>query len=57
MTSGHTSYEDLASQRRSSDDYRQGRAEAQRGYLLGKASATAASRSACPRPNSPPEPE
>jgi ribosome-binding protein aMBF1 (putative translation factor) len=37
MTSGHTSYEDLTSQRRSSDDYRQGRAEAQRAYLLGKA--------------------
>jgi len=37
MTSSHTSYEDLASQRRDSDDYRQGHAEAQRAYLLGKA--------------------
>ena len=37
MTSGHTSYEDLAGQRRGSDDYRQGHAEAQRAYLLGKA--------------------
>ncbi len=38
MTSNsHTSYEDLASQRRSSDDYRQGHAEAERAYLLGKA--------------------
>ncbi len=37
MTSGHTTYEDLASQRRGSDEYRQGRAEAQRAYLLGKA--------------------
>jgi ribosome-binding protein aMBF1 (putative translation factor) len=37
MTSGHTSYEDLASQRRDSDEYRQGHAEAQRAYLLGKA--------------------
>jgi ribosome-binding protein aMBF1 (putative translation factor) len=37
MTSGHTSYEDLASQRRGSDEYRQGRAEAERAYLLGRA--------------------
>ena len=37
MTSGHTSYEDLASQRRGSDEYRQGHADAQRAYLLGKA--------------------
>ena len=32
----HTSYEDLASGRRGSDDYRQGRAEAERAYLLGR---------------------
>ena len=37
MTSGHTSYEDLARQRRDSDEYRQGHAAAQRAYLLGKA--------------------
>ncbi len=37
MTSSHTSYEELASQRRDSDEYRQGHAEAQRAYLLGKA--------------------
>jgi DNA-binding XRE family transcriptional regulator len=37
MTSGHTSYGDLGSQRRDSDEYRQGHAEAQRAYLLGKA--------------------
>jgi ribosome-binding protein aMBF1 (putative translation factor) len=37
MTSGHTSYEDIASQRRDSDEYRHGHAEAQRAYLLGKA--------------------
>jgi len=37
MTSDHTCYEDLASQRRDSDEYSQGRAEAQRAYLLGKA--------------------
>jgi HTH-type transcriptional regulator / antitoxin HipB len=37
MTSSHTSYEDLATGRRDSDDYRYGRAEAQRAYLLGKA--------------------
>jgi ribosome-binding protein aMBF1 (putative translation factor) len=37
MTSGHTAYEDLASQRRDSDGYRQGHAEAQRAYLIGKA--------------------
>jgi len=37
MTSSHTSYEDLAASRRDSDDYRQGHAEAERAYLLGKA--------------------
>ncbi len=37
MTSSHTSYEDLASQRRGSDEYRRGRAEAERAYLLGRA--------------------
>jgi ribosome-binding protein aMBF1 (putative translation factor) len=39
MPSDHTSYEDLASQRRGSDEYRQGRAEAEaeRAYLLGRA--------------------
>jgi ribosome-binding protein aMBF1 (putative translation factor) len=34
---GHTSYEDLASQRRSTDEDSQGHAEAQRAYLLGNA--------------------
>jgi ribosome-binding protein aMBF1 (putative translation factor) len=37
MTSSHTSYEDLASGRRGSDDYRRGRAEVERAYLLGRA--------------------
>lgn len=37
MTSSHTSCEELASQRRDSAEYRQGHAEAQRAYLLGKA--------------------
>jgi len=37
MTSGHTSYENIAGQRRDSDEYRQGHAEAHRAYLLGKA--------------------
>jgi hypothetical protein len=37
MTSSHTSYEDLATGRRDSDHYRQGHAEAERAYLLGKA--------------------
>jgi len=37
MTSGHTAYEDLASQRRESDEYRRGHAEAQRAHLIGKA--------------------
>ncbi len=37
MTSSHTSYEELASQHRDSDEYRQGHAEAQRAYLIGKA--------------------
>ncbi len=37
MTSSHTSYEELASQRHGSDEYHQGHAEAQRAYLIGKA--------------------
>ena len=37
MTSSHTSYDELASQRRGSDEYRQGRAEGERAYLLGRA--------------------
>jgi ribosome-binding protein aMBF1 (putative translation factor) len=37
MTCSHTSYEELASQWRGSDDHRQGRADAQRAYLIGKA--------------------
>jgi ribosome-binding protein aMBF1 (putative translation factor) len=37
MTSSHTSYEDLAGQRRGSDEYGRGRAEAERAYLLGRA--------------------
>jgi ribosome-binding protein aMBF1 (putative translation factor) len=37
MTSGHTSYDNLASRRRGSDEYRQGHAEAQRASLIGKA--------------------
>ena len=37
MTSSHTSYEDLASERRGGDEYREGRAEAERAYLLGRA--------------------
>jgi ribosome-binding protein aMBF1 (putative translation factor) len=37
MTSGRTSYQDLVSQRRESDEYRQGHAEAQRAYIIGKA--------------------
>ena len=37
MTTSHTSYEDLANQRRGRDKYRHGRAEAERAYLLGRA--------------------
>jgi ribosome-binding protein aMBF1 (putative translation factor) len=37
MKSGHTSYEELAERRRGSDEYRHGRAEAERAYLLGRA--------------------
>ena len=57
MTADHTSYEELASQRRDSADYREGYAEAQRAYLIGRPSASAGWPSACPRSNSPPEPE
>lgn len=37
MTSSHTSYEEVASRRRASEEYRQGHAEARRAYLIGKA--------------------
>jgi ribosome-binding protein aMBF1 (putative translation factor) len=37
MTADHTSYEQLASQRRGSHEYRDGYAEAQRAYLIGQA--------------------
>ncbi len=37
MTSSHTTYEDIASQRCDTDEHRQGRAEAERAYLLGRA--------------------
>lgn len=37
MTGDHTSYEQLASQRRDSAHYREGYAEAQRAYLIGRA--------------------
>ncbi len=37
MTGDHTSYAQLASQRRHSADYREGNTEAQRAYLIGRA--------------------
>lgn len=37
MTSGHSSYDDLARQRRDSDGYREGYAEARRAFLIGQA--------------------
>jgi ribosome-binding protein aMBF1 (putative translation factor) len=37
MTADNTSYEELAAQRRDSADYREGYAEAQRAYLIGRA--------------------
>ena len=37
MTASHHSYEDLARSRRSSAEYRQGYAEAQRAFLIGRA--------------------
>ena len=37
MTAGHSSYEDLAAQRRSSEQYREGYAEARRAFLIGQA--------------------
>ena len=37
MSGDHTSYEQLARQRRDSADYREGYAEAQRGHLIGRA--------------------
>ncbi len=37
MTADHSSYEELAAQRRDSDDYRAGYAEARRAFLIGQA--------------------
>ena len=37
MTAQHSSYEDLAAQRRGSADYREGHAEARRAFLIGQA--------------------
>jgi transcriptional regulator with XRE-family HTH domain len=37
MTTQHSAYEDLARERRSSSEYRQGYAEAQRAFLIGQA--------------------
>jgi len=37
MTAPHSSYEDLAAQRRGSAEYREGRAEALRAFLIGQA--------------------
>ncbi len=37
MTDEHTAYEDLARERRGSEEYRQGYAEARRAFLIGQA--------------------
>src|SRR5580698_1956934 len=37
MTADHSSYEELASARRGTPDYREGYAQAQRAYLIGQA--------------------
>jgi ribosome-binding protein aMBF1 (putative translation factor) len=37
MTAEHSSYEGLARQRRSGDEYREGHAEARRAFLIGRA--------------------
>src|SRR5262249_61210014 len=37
MTAPHSSYEDLAAQRRGSAEYREGNAEARRAFLIGQA--------------------
>ena len=37
MTDEHTAYEELARERRGSEEYRQGYAEARRAFLIGKA--------------------
>jgi ribosome-binding protein aMBF1 (putative translation factor) len=37
MTAEHSSYEGLAAQRRGSEEYRQGHAEARRAFLIGQA--------------------
>jgi ribosome-binding protein aMBF1 (putative translation factor) len=37
MTAEHSSYEELAAQRRDSDEYREGYAEARRAFLIGQA--------------------
>ena len=37
MTTGHSSYDDLARERRDSSEYREGYAEARRAFLIGQA--------------------
>ena len=37
MTDGHSSYEELAQDRRGSEDYREGYAEARRAFMIGQA--------------------
>jgi ribosome-binding protein aMBF1 (putative translation factor) len=37
MTDAHTTYEELARERRGSEEYRQGYAEARRAFLIGRA--------------------
>ena len=37
MTAGHSSYEEIAAQRRGSGEYREGYAEARRAFLIGQA--------------------
>ena len=52
MSAGHSSYDDLARDRRDSAEYREGYAEAQRASSSARLSVSAAWPSGYPRPNS-----
>jgi len=56
MTGPHSSYEDLAAQRRGSAGYREGHAEARRAFLIGRAVRECRLALGFPKPSSPAAP-
>ena len=57
MTDEHTAYEELAGDRRGSEQYRQGYAEGRRAFLIGQAVRERRLALGYPRSNWPPAPE